>query len=196
MPQFHAGSTEDGTQGTCRPTLFADDFAEIAGGDAKAKHGRAGVLIHVYDDGIRFVDKRPRDFQHEGSHIVHGALLRLYFHSFSHSHTSTDVAGRAFAYRAPGRRSVASGSSGFLDKLLIGRIEENLSSAMERVYGERPAPAPTLWAWAGCPDSTASGYFRHLRQQQAPRWGSSRRAAPRFPTSARPWSASTRCGHA
>ncbi len=99
MFEFHAGGTEDCPQRTRRAALFSDDFAQVAGRYAEPEHRGAGVVRHIHLNGFGFIDKGPGNLKHQGPHIRYGALLRLDFDCFSHSHTSRDVAARAPAYR-------------------------------------------------------------------------------------------------
>ena len=62
--QFHAGRTEDGTQGARGATLLSDDLTDIAGGNVEAKYGCVLVSKDFHPNRIRNVDEGPGNLRH------------------------------------------------------------------------------------------------------------------------------------
>jgi hypothetical protein len=62
--QFHAGCTEDGTQGARSATLLADDFSNVAGSDVEAKYGCVLVGKDFHPNRIGIIDEGPGNFRH------------------------------------------------------------------------------------------------------------------------------------
>lgn len=62
--EFHAGGTEDGTQGARGAALLADDFAYVAGGDVEAEDG--GLLFgkDFNLNRVGIIDQGSSDFRH------------------------------------------------------------------------------------------------------------------------------------
>jgi hypothetical protein len=62
--EFHAGCTEDGTQGARCAALLADDFTDVAGSDMEAQHGSVLVGKDFHPDRICIIDEGPGNLRH------------------------------------------------------------------------------------------------------------------------------------
>jgi hypothetical protein len=73
--QLHAGSSENGTQGTCCAALLANHLADITGSNMEAKH--SGFLVGEYFNLDRscIIHKGPGDFSHQRLHFGYSGLI-------------------------------------------------------------------------------------------------------------------------
>jgi hypothetical protein len=67
--ELHAGGTENGTQGARGASLFANHFADIAGGNVETEDGSLLVGKDLNFDRVGVVDERAGNFQHQGLHF-------------------------------------------------------------------------------------------------------------------------------
>ncbi len=86
--ELHAGSTENGAQGTSCAALLANDFANVAGGDMEAED--SGILIG-YDFNlhrVNIINEGPGNFQHQGLHLGDSKLAIRPYKGIVHTYTS------------------------------------------------------------------------------------------------------------
>jgi hypothetical protein len=98
---LHAGRTEDGAQRSRGATLFADHFANVAGGDSKAKDGYVIVGNGFHQHGGGFIDQGPYNFLHQKLHPRNGIQSQTCFQNLSHLYTSEEMAHATSVLQAP-----------------------------------------------------------------------------------------------
>ena len=70
MLQLHAGSAEDGANGTSSAPLLANNLANVGRSDAKTQNSRGSLWNYLDTDGLRMVDK---SFRQTCDKILHPA---------------------------------------------------------------------------------------------------------------------------
>lgn len=90
--ELHARGAEDGSEGSRGATLLADDLADLAGGDAKAKQGSVAVGSCIHDNTGRIVHERLRDLSYQINQRLHRAICLHWLHRLGHHHTPWESA--------------------------------------------------------------------------------------------------------